>query len=622
MISRTRVAAATLLCSFVFTSVPSFAQSLVKPEQAERLGMQTFWQANAPLPTGEFAVSAKLVDDNVYLLTPSNIAVAVHAGTGVVRWLARVAEPGQTVRGPTHSDSYAFFTGPGSVKVVDRRTGLPAEQARKLRGVIITVEHDIAEISLGRAHGVRLDDVLDVVSAGDANSSEPDAISKIRVTVIGERVSKGRLIQDTRTRRVRSGDRVFADINVPIDATKLPFAPSSAAVGNDEDIFIGAANQRMYSIRFLTGFQNWQVSTPNNMAAPAVLSGANVYFCDLDGRCAAATERHRDKVFEFYTEGPIFHAPVVTADHVFVASSDRSLYCLQRNGRSDSPRRPGDRIWQQRFDEPPEQSPIVSGDLVFHRTAEGLFAVSVEDGTEKWMRSGSAAFLARMEDEAYLWESAARRLVRVKVEDGAEVAVVDVPSADYAFANVEHQLVILGTRLGRLTCLRPKDAPYLRPSQLALVLQNDEKARKLNTLLTEAKAEREAKAKARAEANRPPERPDYSFLDEDDWLSSTSTRMPVGVRNLTGKSGQPKAKPEKKPEEKKEEAKPKTDEEKGEDVWGDDDWGDDADKAKAKDKDKVKDGDKKDADGDDSDDDGKDGKDADDGDDDDDDDDW
>ncbi|MCB9857897.1 MAG: PQQ-binding-like beta-propeller repeat protein [Phycisphaerales bacterium] len=612
----TRVAAATILCLFVFPAAPTFGQSLVKPEDAERLGMQMFWQASAPVPTGEFAASTKLVDDNIYLMTPSNVVVAVHAGTGVVRWVTQVADPGQTVRGPTHSDNYAFFTAPGAVKAIDRRTGLPAEQPRKLRGVVITVEHDTAEISLGRAHGVRLDDVLDIVDSNESNSISPEPIARLKITVIGERISKGRILQETRTSRVRSGDRVWADIGVPIQAIKLPFAPSSPAVANDEDIFVGAANQRMYSLRFLTGFQNWQVSTPKNMSAAPALFGDSVYFCDQDGRCAAATQRRRDKVFEFYTDGAIFVSPVVTQDHVFVASSDRSLYCLQRVSPDNSPRRAGDRIWQQRFDEAPVVAPIVSGDLVFQRTSSGLYAVNIEDGEVKWNRPGSSGFLARMDDEAYLWESATRRIVRVKVEDGKEVAAIDVPSADYALANVENQLVILGTQMGRLTCLRPKDAPYLKPAQLALVLQNDKKARELNTLLADSKAEREAAAKAKAEAARGPERPAYSFLDDDDWLVSTSDRVPVGTRNLVTEKGDVKPKAEDKAEAKKEEAKPAKEDSDDDDVWGDDN-GDDADKKKA-DSDDDKDDDKKDADNDNSSDDDsdKDGDDDDDGDDD------
>lgn len=613
----TRVATATMLCLFAFPAAPTFGQPLVKPEDAERLGMQMFWQANAPMPAGEFAARARLVDDNIYLVSPSNIVVAVHAGTGVVRWLTQVAEPGQTVRGPTHSDNHAFFTAPGSVKVIDRRTGLPAEQPRKFRGVVITVEHDVAEISLGRAHGIRLDDVLDIVNSNDSNSISPEPIARLRITVIGDRTSTGRILQDTRTSRVRSGDRVWADIDVPMPEVKLPFAPSSPAVANDEDIFVGAANQRMYSIRFLTGFQNWQVTTPKNMSAAPVLFGDSVYFCDQDGRCAAATQRGRSKVFEFYTDGPIFVSPVVTQDYVFVASSDRSLYCLQRVTPDNSPRRAGDRVWQQRFDEAPEASPIVSGNLVFQRTSDGLYAVNVEDGAVKWNRPGSAGFLARVDDEAYLWESATRRLVRVKVEDGKEVATIGVPSADYALANVENQLVILGTQMGRLTCLRPKDAPYLKPAQLALVLQNDRKARQLNTLLADSKADREAAAKAKAEAARGPERPAYSFLDDDDWLVSSSNRMPVGTRNLVTESGKVKPKAEARPEPKKEEAKPKKEDSDDDDVWGDDD-DDNGDEKNADSDDDTKDDDKKDADNDNSDDDdsGKDGDDDDDDDDD------
>jgi len=577
----------------------TFAQSLISSDEADQIGMQVFWQATAPLPVGEVARSAQIVDDNIYLMTPSNIAIAVHAGTGVTRWVSRIADPDQTVRGPTHSDRYAFFTRPASVRVLDRRTGLPATQPRKLRGVIIIVEHDTAEISLGQAHGLRLDHVLDVISAGDAARGDAEPIAQLKISVVGDRKSKGQLIRSSRTDAIRPGDVVRADIELPLESVKLPFAASSPTVGDDEDMFVGAANQRMYSLRVLTGFENWRVLTPQTMTAPAALYGDSVYFCDQDGRAASATKRRRERNWEFYTEGAIFLPPVVTKDYVFVASSDRSLYCLQRDEIDGSPRRPGERVWQRRFDEPPEQAPVIVDDLLFHRTTDGLHAVKVEDGEEVWSRPGTAQFLTRVGDDVYVAESSPMRIVRLKTKTGEEVAAHSEPGADFILASAENQLVVLGNRLGRLACLRPSKAPFLRTEQLAMVLQNDRKARELSTLLAQEKAKREAASKAKAEAERPRERKHYSFLEEDNWLVSSSDRPAVGTREFAKKPVKAAAeKPAAKPAEESKKAGEKKAEKKEDDDWGDD-WGDD-DAGK-------KDDDKKADNGGDSDDDGKSG---------------
>lgn len=560
------------------------AQSLVTTDEAERMGLQVFWQATAPLPAAEMADRVELVDDNLYLMTPSNIAVAVHAGTGVTRWVSRIADPGQTVRGPTHSESYAFFTRPAAVRILDRRTGLPATQPRSLRGVVIIVEHDVAEISLGRAHGLRLDHVLNIIPSGNVTQGNPTPIAKLEITVVGDRKSKGRLIRSSRTDAVRPGDAAWADVEVPLESISLPFAASSAAVGDDDDMFVGAANERMYSLRVLTGFENWRVYTPKTMTGAAALYGDSVYFCDQDGRAASATKRRRERNWEFHTEGPIFLSPLVTRDYVFVASSDRSLYCLQRDELDGSPRRPGERVWQKRFDEAPEAAPVIVGDTIYYRTVGALHAVKVEDGSELWTRPGTAAFLTSLENDVYIAESSPTRLVRLNSTTGEEVASFSNPRADYIVANAEHQLIIFGTRFGRLTCLRPSKAPFLRAEQLALVLQNDRKARALNTLLADARAAREEAARAKAEAERPKERPNYSFLEEDNWLTSSSDRPAVGTRGLLDRKpadAAPKtpapAADAKKPKdaEPASESTPAKDDEWGDD-WGDDDKADDA----------------------------------------------
>jgi len=96
------------------------------------------------------------------------------------------------------------------------------------------------------------------------------------------------------------------------------------------------------------------------MSAAPTLFGDSVYFCDNDGRCASATKRKRKRNWEFYTDGAISISPVVTDKYVFVASSDRSLYCLDRET--------GRRNWTHRFDNVPDLEPVISDDLIFQRT--------------------------------------------------------------------------------------------------------------------------------------------------------------------------------------------------------------------------------------------------------------
>ena len=574
------------------------AQSVLIPDaELDRLGLQRYWQASPPLPTGELVKQHALVDDNVYLISETNLAVAVHAGTGVVRWVAQVAGFDQNVLAPTHSDAYAFFTGPASVKVLNRRTGELAGEPRRLRGVIVTVNQDVARISIGAAHGVRLDDVLDIFNVNDSENTTREPTAQLRITVVDHKESRGRLVRESRTQKVNPGDRVRQDVRLPLREVKLPFAASSPAVADDEDLFVGAANQRMYSLRFLSGFTNWRVLTPKNMAAAPTLFGDSVYFCDNDGRCASATKRKRRRNWEFFTDGAITISPVVTEESVFVASSDRSLYCLNRET--------GRRNWTQRFDNVPDLEPIISGDRIFLRTrGNNVHALRLEDGSELWKREGVGRFMMQLEDDAYLWSDSPAQLTRVNIETGETEASVGLPMVNFADANAADQLIVFGRSDGTLLCARPNKAPHLRPEQLALVLQNDQKAKEIDRYMAEKEAERLRLAAARKEADKTREKASYSFLEDDDFLTSRSAAV-TAVPSKVAQKAAPKAttpateKPAEKSTEKPEE-----------DPWGGDGWGetdsgddkkDDGEKDKDKEKDKDGDGDK---DKDDDDDDG------------------
>jgi len=575
------------------SAAPAQAQiEFVPKAELDRLGLQRYWQSSPPLPTGELVKQHALVDDNVYLISESNLAVAVHSGTGVLRWVAQVAKRDQQVRVPTHSDAYTFFTGPASVKVLNRRTGELAGEPRRLRGVIITVDHDTARISIGAAHGVRLDDILDIYNVNDSENTTREPIAQLRVTVVSHKEARGRLVRESRTTKIFPGDRVRQDVRLPLREVKLPFAAASPAVADEDDLFVGAANQRMYSLRFLSGFTNWLVLTPKNMSAAPALFGNSVYFCDNDGRCASATKRKRKRNWEFYTDGAINLSPVVTDKYVFVASSDRSLYCLDRET--------GRRNWTQRFDDVPDLEPVISDELIFQRTkGNTVHAIRIEDGKAVWKRENAGRFMLRLEDDAYLWNDTPPLLMRVAIDTGEIEDSVGFPMVTFAEASPADQLIVFGQSDGSLVCARPKKAPHLKPEQLAIVLQNDRKAREIDKYLAEKQAERDRLAAARAEADKTREKAKYSFLEDDDFLTSRLTTEPA-VKSKAAEKPKAAKRAEPKEEPKKEKAE--------EDPWGNDPWGegdsdDKDDKKDDEDKDDEKEDDKDDDDNGDGDDD-------------------
>ncbi len=540
-----------LVAGFVtFTAGPPVLAQLADAASLDRLGLKRYWEVQVPLVAGDQVQRMVLLDDNVYLLSVNNFAAAVHARTGVHRWIAQVADPERTLRGPTHSQEYVLFTGPASVKVLHRRTGEFIGEPRTLRGAIIEVSHDVATISIGRAHGVRRDDLLGVYPAGDPGSDEGEPIAKLKVTLVEERQSQGTLLKPSRSTEVRIGHQVRGNVVLPLESIKLPFAASGPATADSEDLFVGAANERLFSIRLLTGFLNWQLMTPGSLSSAPVVRHERVveaeggkrllevaaddpkcerrslYFAGQDGAVVSIvllTSLERSMNWSFQTEGPIFADLLVEPEHVYVASSDRQLYCLDRlTGR---------RVWRERFDNRPADSPRVAGGRIFHSVVQGgLYVLDALTGASRWERPQGGRLLAQLEDRVFLAETGSwTRLVRADAATGQRETSVDLPRVDFIVASQEDGLLVLADRAGRMMAVRPKSAPPLSPAELADVLRDDQRASMLAQATSAKRASETSKAAHKVE-DRP--LPKLTFLDEDEWLRSRSTAQPVGGRGL------------------------------------------------------------------------------------------
>jgi len=500
---------------------PEAAAEIISDSGLKELGLQRYWQTNLPLVGGDAPGRAMLLDDSLYVLTDLNIAYALHAPTGILRWAKPVAEEGQSVRGPTHSGKFAFFTPPGSVRLLDRQTGEPAREPRSLRGVVIEAAHDTATISIGGAHGVRAGNVLQVLRADSPGGSQLRPIAQLKITSLDERQAKGRLTRLSSSLRTASGDPVRADVELPRAEVKLPFAASCAAVADDKSIYVGAANQRFYCLDIESGLQHWQFLTPHTVSATPVLKDGTLYVGGQDGRVVSISASDRRLNWSFETEGPIFTDLVVDDRHVFVAASDRSLYCLDRAT--------GRRTWRERFDTPLSSPPVLSSGRLYQQVPQqGMFVLDAESGKHLWRRDEGNRFLVELDvSSCLIFDHAAASLLLVDPRDGKVRASASVSDVSFASASQEDEAVVLGGRSGEVVCLRSAKAARMTPERLAQALRDEGKMRAARS--TESASEPAVVAKG---PELPPLPDKLKRLFEEDWLVSRSGLRPVGGHGL------------------------------------------------------------------------------------------
>lgn len=91
-------------------------------------GLKKFWQITLPLEADQEIASGHLVDDQLYLMTNDGYVFAVHADTGVTRWVKRVTRGGYPLWRPCHTNDRTLFVTPAVVSMYDRVYGTPIEQ--------------------------------------------------------------------------------------------------------------------------------------------------------------------------------------------------------------------------------------------------------------------------------------------------------------------------------------------------------------------------------------------------------------------------------------------------------------------------------------------------------------
>ncbi len=521
------------LGSLTASTQTAVAIELLPADAIQRLDVQRYWEMQLPLTGEDVVTRVALLDDNFYVLTNTNKVFAVHARTGVLRWSTIVADEGATIRGPSHSDTLALFTIPGGVRAFNRQTGEFPSEPRLLRGFIIDVVNDRATVTIGQVNGVRNGDVFHVFPPSAAGRFEEGlAVAKLKITAIETYRSKGLLTGYNKRRPPTSGFRIMANLDRPLEKIKLPFAAAGPAIADKARVYVGAANERFYCLNILTGFLHWQVLTPKTVSATPILDGEELIFAGQDGRVICCTKRKAPgkripkTKWIFETKGTVFADIVVTPQRVFAASTDRSLYCLNRAAKKGQPRK----LWQKRFDNPLSDAPILSNGRVYQTVPLfGLVALDEKTGDRLWVRPDGGRFLVEFESDVYLLGGEGPySLVRVEGKTGTEKAVVNAGLATFAEASQQDQSILLGTLAGRLACYRSRKAPPLKAAQLAEVLRNDSRMRFRAELDAKEKTEREKEKPAGAIVTAKPRLSKFM----ENLLRSTKTGRPVGGTGL------------------------------------------------------------------------------------------
>lgn len=147
-------------------------------------GLTKFWQLRLPLREGQEIADSYLVDDQIYLTTRDGYVHAVHAYTGVIRWIKQVTTAGYRVRQPCHAGDRTVFVTPPAVLQYDRYSGEPIRKLELRFPAASPAVSDGVRFYVGgidqRIYSFYLDDDFEdwKIRAGGQVSSQPALVGE------------------------------------------------------------------------------------------------------------------------------------------------------------------------------------------------------------------------------------------------------------------------------------------------------------------------------------------------------------------------------------------------------------------------------------------------------------
>jgi len=108
---------------------------------------------------------------------------------------------------------------------------------------------------------------------------------------------------------------------------------SSPAVDSFKQLVIIGAEYDVVCVEEMTGTPRWMFSTSSEIgfSSPAITSNGLVYIGSHDNNVYCINETTGVEVWNFTTGGTIDSSPAISAEHLFIGSSDGKLYCIGMN---------------------------------------------------------------------------------------------------------------------------------------------------------------------------------------------------------------------------------------------------------------------------------------------------
>ncbi len=231
-------------------------------------------------------------------------------------------------------------------------------------------------------------------------------------------------------------------------------APGAGPALSDDLLFIPMLNGAI---------ETYFIDTPKRPAAvfrsfgramtQPVVSATSVAWPTDRGNLYVGNANVPDMRFRVEAKDSIDAAPAFLAPNlIFASSRDGYVYCFTESR--------GTIYWRFTTGEPISQSPVALRDTVYAITDRGnLYAINVEDASERWVVGGMRYYLSGNERRLYCLDLSGN-LVILDTKTGGRVGSLAAQTLNMPIMNVQTDRIFLGNWGGLIQCLREANSYF------------------------------------------------------------------------------------------------------------------------------------------------------------------